>query len=93
MRWLTEAVAFQTAVALAIDDSRTAIQAKSSGDDVIPMIKERHLEQVVSMSAAFRKYVKETHGGLDDRDYAKKLGNRVDSNFGAARAMKPAGVS
>ena len=39
---------------------------------------EQHLAQVVSMSGAFKKYIKATHEGYEDADLAYKLGNRHD---------------
>jgi hypothetical protein len=36
------------------------------------------LAQVVSMSGAFKKYIKATHEGYEDADLAYKLGNRHD---------------
>jgi hypothetical protein len=50
-------------------------QNKSGGP---PEITEGHLEQVVSMSSAFRKYMKATRDGMDDSTWAYKRGNRED---------------
>jgi len=70
--------AFQTAVALAVFDSNTAKARESCDEDIIPEVKERHLSQVVSMSAAFKKYITSTHEGIDDSDLAYKHGDRDD---------------
>ncbi|KAH7396153.1 hypothetical protein BKA66DRAFT_566658 [Pyrenochaeta sp. MPI-SDFR-AT-0127] len=64
--------AFQTAVALAVFDSK---QKKGTS---VPKVTENHLRQVVSMSLAFRKYIKAAHAGMDDSDLAFKRGNRED---------------
>ena len=70
--------AFQTAVALAMFDSRSAREKGASEEDSIPEVTEAHLSQVVSMSAAFKRYIKATHEGVSDSDYAFKMGNRND---------------
>jgi hypothetical protein len=70
--------AFQTAVALAVFDSNTAKGRGSSNEDIIPEVKERHLNQVVTMSAAFKKYITLTHEGINDSDLAYKYGDRND---------------
>ncbi|KAL6362787.1 hypothetical protein LRP88_04093 [Fusarium phalaenopsidis] len=79
LRWNGREIrnAFQTAVALAIFEAR-AIQEKGScsEEDAIPEVKEKHLSQVVSMSAAFKTYMTDTHGGISDEDIAFKLKNR-----------------
>jgi hypothetical protein len=41
-------------------------------------VTEAHLAQVVSMSTAFKRYIKATHEGYEDADLAYKLGNRYD---------------
>jgi hypothetical protein len=70
--------AFQTAVALAVYDSKTA--GGQSGDKAaIPKVKESHLKQVVSMSSAFKRYITSTHEGISDSDLAYRYGNRNDS--------------
>lgn len=66
--------AFQTAVALAVFD------AKSSNSGSPPKVAERHLKQVVSMSSAFREYMKATHDGMDNSTWAYKHGNREDKS-------------
>ena len=80
---LIRVAAFQTAVALAIFDSRRAKETKGADDeDTIPEIKEKHLSQVVRMSAAFKKYITATHEGLEDPDHAFRLGLRHDRELG-----------
>ncbi|KAF3045326.1 hypothetical protein E8E11_003333 [Didymella keratinophila] len=64
--------AFQTAVALAVYD------AKHGSKGPIPEITEKHLEQVVEMSAAFKEYVKATHGKKDHSRIAYEDGVRDD---------------
>lgn len=71
--------AFQTVVALATSDAKKAAERKGeSTEDVVPEIRERHLRQVVEMSAAFRQYMTSTHEGMEDPDHAFRLGNRDD---------------
>ncbi|KAI1174267.1 hypothetical protein F4777DRAFT_554436 [Nemania sp. FL0916] len=77
--------AFQTAVALAVFDSKAARAKGARDEDSIPEIKEKHLSQVVSMSAAFKEYITATHEGIDDADMAYKIGIRQD------RMKKPIG--
>lgn len=72
-------VAFQTAVALAIFDARTADEKSGAPKGTtVPEVKERHLRQVVSMSAAFKKYMIKTHQEMTDSQRAYKLGSRHD---------------
>jgi len=71
-------IAFQTAVALAIFDSKKAGEKGGSEEKSIPEVTEAHLAQVVSMSTAFKRYIKATHEGYEDADLAYKLGNRYD---------------
>lgn len=59
-------------------DSRTAREKGASEEDSIPEVTESHLSQVVSMSAAFKRYITATHEGVDDSDHAFMLGNRYD---------------
>ncbi|PMD52866.1 P-loop containing nucleoside triphosphate hydrolase protein [Hyaloscypha bicolor E] len=73
--------AFQTAVALAIYDSKMAREKGASVEDSIPEIKEKHLSQIVSMSSAFKDYITSTHEGVKDADLAYRLGLR-DDKFG-----------
>jgi len=61
--------AFQTSVALALFDA----QGKE-----VPIIKESHFRQVVSMSRAFKDYIKSTHEDMDDSEIAYKSGLRYD---------------
>jgi hypothetical protein len=65
--------AFQTAVALALYDA--------SGDKETPVIRESHLQQVVSMSRAFKEYLKHTHDDMDESEMAYRSGLRYD-DFG-----------
>ena len=78
LKTYSQITAFQTAVALAMFDSRSAREKGASEEDSIPEVTEAHLSQVVSMSAAFKRYIKATHEGVDDSDHAFKLGNRYD---------------
>ncbi|KAJ8105713.1 hypothetical protein ONZ43_g7315 [Nemania bipapillata] len=78
--------AFQTAVALAVFDTKIAKERGASDEDTIPEIKERHLSQVVSMSTAFKDYITATHEGIGDSDMAYKLGIRHDG-LGASNSM------
>lgn len=71
-------LAFQTAIALAIADSKAAKEKGHADKDCIPQVTEAHLSQVVSISAGFKSYVKATHEGIEDSDMAFKLGNRYD---------------
>lgn len=70
--------AFQTAVALAMFDNNAAKEKSPSSEDLIPEVKEKHLSQVVSMSAAFKEYIIATHEGIEDADLAYKQGIRYD---------------
>ena len=74
----SQIAAFQTAVALAVFDANMAKEKGVSDEDFIPEVKERHLGQVVRMSAAFKEYITATHEGIEDADYAYKLGIRHD---------------
>lgn len=69
------AIAFQTAVTLAVYDSK-----KTGDQNSVPKITQQHFEQVVKMSGAFKKYIKGTHEGVEDKDRAYKLGNRDDDH-------------
>lgn len=64
--------AFQTVVALAVYD------ATKNGGGKVPRITEKHLVQVVNMSAAFKTYIKSARQGLEPEDDAYNLGNRND---------------
>ncbi|KAI0809847.1 hypothetical protein GGR55DRAFT_679077 [Xylaria sp. FL0064] len=70
--------AFQTAVALAVFDSKMAREKGANEEDSIPEIKEKHLTQVVNMSAAFKQYIIATHEDVEDADRAYKIGIRHD---------------
>ncbi len=70
--------AFQAAVALAVFDANMARDKGTGDEEFIPEVKESHLSQVVSMSAAFKDYITATHEGIEDADYAFKLGIRHD---------------
>ncbi|KAI1421819.1 hypothetical protein F5Y12DRAFT_787169 [Xylaria sp. FL1777] len=71
--------AFQSAVALAVFDSKIAREKGASDEDAIPEIKEKHLAQVVNMSAAFKEYMTATHEGVEDADRAYRLGIRHET--------------
>jgi hypothetical protein len=62
--------AFQTAVALPLYDAK--------GSE-IPVVKESHLQQVVSMSRAFKNYIMATHEDMTDAEMTYKSGLRDDS--------------
>jgi hypothetical protein len=64
-------------VALAIAESQTAREKGAAIEDSVPQVSESHLNQVVTMSAAFKKYIKATHGGKEEGAYAFQLGNRA----------------
>ncbi|OAK94707.1 P-loop containing nucleoside triphosphate hydrolase protein [Phaeosphaeriaceae sp. SRC1lsM3a] len=72
--------AFQTALALAIADSKAARQKNRPEVDCVPLLTEAHLSQVVHMSAAFKTYIKATHEGMNESDLAFRLGNRYDEH-------------
>ena len=70
-------IAFQTAVALAVFDS------KSKQNQAVPKVTENHLKQVVAMSSAFRQYIIAAHSGMDNSTWAFKRGNREDKFYGS----------
>jgi hypothetical protein len=74
---LTGIAVFQTAVALGISDSKKAREAGVPEEKSIPKILEKHLAQVVGMSSALQKYIRDTHEGMEDDDHAMLLGNRA----------------
>lgn len=76
-------VAFQTAVALAVYDSKHKIKNEDSDKPAVPEVTEDHLRQVVLMSSAFRKYMKAANEDMDDSDLAFKEGNRDDRTSSA----------
>ncbi|KAF1930614.1 uncharacterized protein M421DRAFT_91106 [Didymella exigua CBS 183.55] len=65
--------AFQTAVALAVYDT------KQPDGGEIPYLTENHLEQVVAMSLAFKDYMKKTRQGMTESEWAVMRNNRYDS--------------
>lgn len=65
-------------MALAIAEAKTAKEKGKPPAECIPQLSEAHLRQVVEMSTAFKTYIKATHEGIDDADYAYRLGNRYD---------------
>lgn len=72
-------LAFQTAVALAVNDSKDSSPLGSKDSShAIPEIKEKHLEQVVKLSTAFKKYMKATRHNKDESENAYYYGNRDD---------------
>ncbi|KAI0151599.1 hypothetical protein GGR57DRAFT_492893 [Xylariaceae sp. FL1272] len=81
LRWNGREIrnAFQTTVALAVHEAKSAAQRGDSHEAAIPEVKESHLAQVVKMSTAFKEYITSTHEGIEDADLAFKLGNRDDS--------------
>lgn len=76
--------AFQSAVALALYDSRKARESGVSIEDSIPEVKEAHLKEIAHMSTAFKNYITSTHQGVKDSDMAYRLGIR-DDNFGKSQ--------
>ncbi|KAI2466168.1 hypothetical protein F4781DRAFT_406556 [Annulohypoxylon bovei var. microspora] len=76
--------AFQSAVALAIYDSRAAREKGATVEESIPEVKENHLKQIANMSTAFKSYMTSTHEGVKDSDLAYKIGIRND-NFGVSQ--------
>ncbi|KAI0886608.1 uncharacterized protein GGS22DRAFT_199011 [Annulohypoxylon maeteangense] len=70
--------AFQSAVALAIYDSRVAREKGVSVEDSVPEVKESHVKQIAKMSTAFKNYMTSTHEGVKDSDLAYKIGIRND---------------
>ncbi|KAF2729989.1 hypothetical protein EJ04DRAFT_446105 [Polyplosphaeria fusca] len=69
--------AFQTAVALAVFDAKLSNE-RDANAKAIPELRDTHLKQVVSMSSAFKDYMKSTHEDIDDADLAYKHGIRND---------------
>ncbi|KAI1483504.1 hypothetical protein F4774DRAFT_164561 [Daldinia eschscholtzii] len=76
--------AFQSAVALALYDSKTARERGVPVEDSIPEVKEAHLKEIAHMSTAFKNYITSTHQGVKDSDMAYRLGIR-DDNFGRSQ--------
>jgi hypothetical protein len=74
--------AFQTAVALAVFDAK-----KTGKGDVKPKITEAHLEQVVKMSTAFKKYMRSAHENMSEEDLAYRYGDRDDHHSSRQRAV------
>ncbi|KAI0381093.1 hypothetical protein F5Y04DRAFT_281067 [Hypomontagnella monticulosa] len=70
--------AFQSAVALAIYDSKMAREKGASIEDSVPEVKESHLQQIATMSTAFKNYMVSTHEGVGNSDLAYKTGIRND---------------
>ncbi|KAI1086590.1 hypothetical protein F5B19DRAFT_501178 [Rostrohypoxylon terebratum] len=79
--------AFQSAVALAIYDSRVAREKGASVEDSIPEVKESHLKQIAKMSTSLKNYMTSTHEGIKDSDLAYKMGIRNDK-FGVSQGTK-----
>jgi hypothetical protein len=77
--------AFQTAVALAVYDAKHDNQNSTSSEPAVPEVTQDHLEQVVTMSSAFRKYMRAANENMDDSDLAFKEGNRDDRTSSAPR--------
>ncbi|KAI8960209.1 hypothetical protein F5Y11DRAFT_358596 [Daldinia sp. FL1419] len=78
--------AFQSAVALALYDSKKARERGVSVEDSIPEVKEAHLKEIAHMSTAFKNYITSTHQGVKDSDMAYRLGIR-DDNFGKSQKL------
>ncbi|KAI1658642.1 hypothetical protein F4813DRAFT_40288 [Daldinia decipiens] len=76
--------AFQSAVALALYDSKKARERGVSIEDSIPEVREAHLKEIAHMSTAFKNYITSTHQGVKDSDIAYRLGIR-DDNFGKSQ--------
>jgi hypothetical protein len=55
------------------------------------VVKESHLRQVVSMSRAFKDYIKSTHENMDESERAYKAGLRYDGFGNLVSHLKPAG--
>ncbi|KAK7193192.1 ATPase family AAA domain-containing protein 3B 4 [Paraphaeosphaeria sporulosa] len=83
--------AFQTAVALAVNDSKEANErGNKNSKPVIPEIKEKHLAQVVKLSTAFKKYMKAARHNKDESENAYYYGNRDDeANSPTRRRSEP----
>jgi SpoVK/Ycf46/Vps4 family AAA+-type ATPase len=82
LRWNGREIrnAFQTAVALAVNDTKEANESRpKDADPVIPEIKEKHLAQVVKLSSAFKDYMKATRHNKDESEHAYLHGNRDDT--------------
>ncbi len=47
-------------------------------DGEIPFVKEEHLKQVVSMSSAFKDYMRKTNQSMENSEIAYKRGLRYD---------------
>ncbi|KAF4961386.1 hypothetical protein FSARC_10202 [Fusarium sarcochroum] len=91
LRWNGREIrnAFQTAVALATFDAKTAKSNGASEDDCIPEVKEKHLSQVVGMSAAFK------HGGFEQTgtvDWAAIANGTVSFSVDVLSRLSKAGV-
>ena len=76
-------IAFQTAVALAVYDARQKNRP--------PVLRESHLKQVVTMSAAFKEYIISTHEGMEDAQIAYRKGLRDDTLGSAANSRDSRG--
>jgi hypothetical protein len=59
-------------VALALYDAK--------GKDT-PIVQESHIRQVVSMSRAFKDYIRSTHDDMDESEMAYRSGLRDDKKI------------
>lgn len=66
--------AFQTAVALAEYSAKTAVPPKEK-----VIVTKKHLEGVVEMSGAFKKYMRDWKGDVDKRAFLD--GSRMDQGM------------
>ncbi|KAF2444043.1 P-loop containing nucleoside triphosphate hydrolase protein, partial [Karstenula rhodostoma CBS 690.94] len=83
--------AFQTAVALAVNDSKEANErGHKNSKPSIPEVKEKHLAQVVKLSTAFKKYMKAARHNKNESENAYYYGNRDDeANSPMRRRSEP----
>ncbi|KAI1472625.1 P-loop containing nucleoside triphosphate hydrolase protein [Daldinia caldariorum] len=72
---------FQSAVALALYDSKTARGKVVPVEESIPEVKEAHLKEIAHMSTALKNYITSTYQGIKNSDMAYNVGIR-DDNLG-----------
>jgi hypothetical protein len=80
--------AFQTAVALAMFDSKKERREHASTKPPMIEMERKHFEQVVTMSSAFKDYLKNFRG-MDEDDYAYKQKIRMDRSKSVAEPSFP----
>ena len=74
-----------------MNDSKEAGERSNSSEPAIPEIKEKHLEQVVKLSTAFKKYMKATRHNMDESENSYWLRNRDDdANTPTPKRREPA---